>query len=523
MPKFADSYKCDGTIRLPYAEIVEPFTVYFDGPKGRSRVDYYSGVQSVIQKTKTADLPYGLSLKIIPFSTQSVLNKLSCFAANGSQDAPTEITSIIPDLTGFKYTGKSPVRGLVCNLFTKVDTVGKKTSTYTFAVEAASGKPVRYEMFGYDSLLGSHFDKYYVDYTGFYSPATFPDTVFAAPTNMTCRDFPGPGLRSKSNKVRVNPIREFIHGEETHVHEDFEAFKVKHDKSYDAAEHESRKHIFRQNLRYINSKNRAGMTFTLAVNHLAAHTSKEMKTMRGFHYTHGNKGGKVFSLIELPKQDVPEQWDWRLQGAVTPVKDQAICGSCWSFGTTGTIEGANFLKTGKLIRLSQQELVDCAWGFGNNGCDGGEDFRAYKYLMANGGLTSEDQYGQYLGIDGYCKKETVTPVVQISNYTTLPQGDLNALKVAIFNKGPISVAIDASHKGFSFFADGVYYDPECKNGPDDLDHAVLAVGYGVMNGQAYWLIKNSWSTYYGNDGYVLMSQKDNNCGVATDASFVEIK
>ncbi|GFR83109.1 digestive cysteine proteinase 2-like [Elysia marginata] len=122
-----------------------------------------------------------------------------------------------------------------------------------------------------------------------------------------------------------------------------------------------------------------------------------------------------------------------------------------------------------------------------------------------------------------CEKERAQNVVQISNYTILPQGDLQALKLAVYEKGPVSVAIDASHKSLSFYANGIYYEPQCRSDPDGLDHAVLAVGYGTLNGQDYWLVKNSWSTYWGNDGYVLMSQKDNNCGVATDASFVEIK
>ncbi|XP_005105873.1 digestive cysteine proteinase 1 [Aplysia californica] len=516
------SYNVTGTIRLPYAEIVEPFTVLYDGPNGRGRVDYYNGIQRVISKVKTPELPYGVTLKIIPFSTQKVLNKISCFSANGSQEMPTELTVIFPDTTDFKYVGKGAVRGLPCKMYQKVVTVGKKKSTYTMAVtDDAASLPVRYEMMGYDSLLGSHYDKYYVDYLEFHDHVTFSDADFEVPPSMKCGPYPGPGMKAK--KILLDPIREFIHHQEDHMHEEFEIFKKVHGKTYDDAEHESRKHIFRQNLRYISSKNRAGLSYTLAVNHMADRTESEMKVMRGFRYSHGPRGGKTFSMLQIPRNDVPDQWDWRLQGAVTPVKDQAICGSCWSFGTTGTIEGANFLKTGNLVRLSQQELVDCAWGFGNNGCDGGEDFRSYGYMLANGGLTSEEQYGQYLAIDSFCKKNSVTPVVQITNYTTLPQGDLNALKVALFNYGPISVAIDASHKSFGFYSDGVYYDPACKSDPDSLDHAVLAVGYGVMDNQAYWLVKNSWSTHWGNDGYVLMSQKNNNCGVATDATYVDIK
>ncbi|XP_059155081.1 digestive cysteine proteinase 1-like [Physella acuta] len=519
-PVYKDTYRAEGFIRLPYAEIVEPFKAYLDTPNARSRVDYYGGTQRTIQYSKAQGLPYGTSLKIIPFSTQSLYNQISCFQVNGSSDAPSDLTTVIPDLTGFAYVGQDWIDTHHVNTYKKVVTDGKKTSTYTFWASADDLTPIRYEMMGYDSLMGSHYDKYYVDYTRWESPAAFTDEDFAVPDNLTCTSFPGPGAE---HHIMMNPIREYVHHHDKHVHEAFEHFKRAHNKVYKDDEHDTRKHIFRQNLRFIHSKNRAGLTYTLAVNHLADRSEKEMKVMRGFRYTHGDHGGKKFSLMAMDKQDVPDQWDWRLQGAVTPVKDQAICGSCWSFGTVGTIEGANFLKTGNLIRLSQQELVDCSWGFGNNGCDGGEDFRAYNYIMQNGGLTSEEQYGQYLAIDGFCRSRVVQPVVQLANFTTLPQGDLGALKLAIFNKGPVSVAIDASHKSLSFYANGVYYEPDCKNGPDDLDHAVLAVGYGTMNGQDYWLVKNSWSTYWGNDGYVLMSQKDNNCGVATDATFVEIK
>ena len=173
-----------------------------------------------------------------------------------------------------------------------------------------------------------------------------------------------------------------------------------------------------------------------------------------------------------------------------------------------------------LYRLSQQSLVDCSWGFGNNGCDGGEDFRVYQFMMAHGGITREDQYGPYLGNDGYCHLNDTKPVFSIKGYVNVTSGSNEALKVALARQGPISVGIDASHKSLSFYSNGVYYEPACNNTADGLDHAVLAVGYGEIKGEKYWLIKNSWSTYWGNDGYVLMAQKDNNCGVATAATYV---
>ena len=126
--------------------------------------------------------------------------------------------------------------------------------------------------------------------------------------------------------------------------------------------------------------------------------------------------------------------------------------------------------------------------------------------------------------DGYCHYNSSSVVIgaRLDSYVNVTSGDEEALKMAIVNNGPVAVGIDAAHKSFSFYSHGVFYEPDCKNGPDDLDHAVLAVGYGDLDGEPYWLIKNSWSTYWGNDGYILMSRKNNNCGVTTDATFVNI-
>jgi len=205
------------------------------------------------------------------------------------------------------------------------------------------------------------------------------------------------------------------------------------------------------------------------------------------------------------------------------LSDQSVCGSCWSFGTIGHLEGAFFLKNGgNLVRLYQQALIDCSWAFGNNGCDGGEDFRVYQWMLQSGGVPTEEEYGPYLGQDGYCHANNVTLVAPIKGFVNVASNDPNAFKLALLKHGPLSVAIDASPKTFSFYSHGVYYEPTCKNDVDGLDHAVLAVGYGSINGEDYWLVKNSWSTYWGNDGYILMSAKKNNCGVMTMPTYVEM-
>lgn len=120
-------------------------------------------------------------------------------------------------------------------------------------------------------------------------------------------------------------------------------------------------------------------------------------------------------------------------------------------------------------------MVDCSWGFGNNGCDGGEDFRAYDWVIKHGGIASEETYGPYLQADGYCHFNQETASVQLTGYVNVTPYDVLALKTALLNEGPISIGIDAAHKSLVFYANGVYYEPTCGNKPDDLDHAVLLV------------------------------------------------
>ncbi|NXM09488.1 CYSP1 proteinase, partial [Tyrannus savana] len=273
--------------------------------------------------------------------------------------------------------------------------------------------------------------------------------------------------------------------------------------------------------RFVHSRNRAALSYTLALNHLADRTPHELAALRGRRRSGDPNNGQPFPAHLYTGLILPESLDWRLYGAVTPVKDQAVCGSCWSFATTGAMEGALFLKTGVLTPLSQQVLIDCSWGFGNYACDGGEEWRAYEWIKKHGGIASTESYGPYLGQvrNGYCHCNQSQLVAPLAGYARVAPGSAEALKAALVKHGPVAVNIDASHKSFAFYANGVYEEPLCGNETWALDHAVLAVGYGVLQGETYWLIKNSWSTYWGNDGYILMAMKDNNCGVATAASF----
>ena len=218
-----------------------------------------------------------------------------------------------------------------------------------------------------------------------------------------------------------------------------------------------------------------------------------------------------------PNVEIAASTDWREKGAVTEIKNQGQCGSCWSFSATGSLEGQHFLKKGELVSLSEQNLVDCSTNYGNHGCEGGLMDNAFKYIKANGGIDTEASY-PYQAHNELCRFKEADIGATDSGFVDIPEGDENALTQAIASVGPISVAIDASKTTFHYYKEGVYSDSLCSS--TKLDHGVLAVGYGSQDGQDYYIVKNSWGSAWGLQGYILMSRNnENNCGIATQASY----
>jgi cathepsin L len=293
------------------------------------------------------------------------------------------------------------------------------------------------------------------------------------------------------------------------------AWKAKYQKNYLSAEEDAvRKAIFTKNVAYINKHNAEGHSYELGMNQFGDLTNAEYQSRYLIKYKRTSVANETHVIHGGAD---PSEVDWRTKGYVTPIKDQGQCGSCWSFSTTGSFEGAHFKATGKLVSFSEQNLVDCSTKQGNQGCNGGLMDNAFQYIISNGGLDTESSY-PYTARDGTCKYNPANSGGTLSKFVDVTSGSEAALEDAVANIGPVSVAIDASHNSFQFYKKGVYNEPLCS--AKNLDHGVLAVGYGTDAGKDYWLVKNSWGTSWGDQGYIMMTRnKRNQCGIATAASY----
>jgi cathepsin L len=295
------------------------------------------------------------------------------------------------------------------------------------------------------------------------------------------------------------------------LHPKWKNFKKLHQKSYDRVEELKRIHIFEANLKKIEEHNKLfdknEVSYKMAINQFGDLSQEEFLD---YLKTYNNKGGaKTTKSVKLQPHlnaEVPDEIDWRENGAVTDVEDQGAVGSAWAFSVTGALEGQNFLKEGKLVPLSGQELADCAGG----GTGGGSIVDGYNYVIEHGLSAAADYPSD--SSDGTCRRGDIPAAVTESGYVVI-MGNEEALKDTIAAAGPISVAVDATN--WQFYTGGVFLDANCSS--TELNHGVLAVGYGVDDGTDYWIVKNSWGTEWGEDGYIRTARNaDNNCGIATD-------
>lgn len=297
------------------------------------------------------------------------------------------------------------------------------------------------------------------------------------------------------------------------IKELYSRWKVEYKMNIGAAEDDYRLKTFSQNYDIINHHNNAPETkYKLGLNQYAHLTLSEFAALHlGYTKTKVNVPSNVTRKVcdnEGPLT-VPDSIDWVAQGKVSKVKNQGRCGSCWAFSATGAIESVLAITTGTVDELSEQQLVDCSTPYGNEGCNGGEMYKAFNYV-ADHGIVLESDY-PYTGVDGQCNIPSTATKFLISGYRNVTANASDALKTAVA-KNPVSVGVQAASSEFQLYKSGVLTGDGCGI---ELDHGVLAVGYGTLNGTDFWKVKNSWGPAWGDQGYILIERREGpgTCGI----------
>lgn len=299
------------------------------------------------------------------------------------------------------------------------------------------------------------------------------------------------------------------------LEEEWSAWKGKYGKSYLTNETESwRRAIWSRNYAMVTKHNQAGYSYTLEMNEFADLTAQEFSSIyNGYRRSLPANNTRYWRSPPESLIGIPDKVDWRDKGYVTPVKNQKKCGSCWAFSATGSLEGQHFKKTGKLVSLSEQNLVDCVKG---EGCEGGLMTSAFEYIKKNGGIDTEESY-PYKAKNEKCHFKESDIGATLRSYEKIIREDCLSLRERVANVGPISAAMDASHNSFQLYKKGIYSPSVCSK--TKLDHGILVVGYGNEDGTDYFLVKNSWGTSWGMEGYFMIENKNDLCGICTSASY----
>ncbi|GFO03471.1 cathepsin-l [Plakobranchus ocellatus] len=302
----------------------------------------------------------------------------------------------------------------------------------------------------------------------------------------------------------------------------WENYKITFDKKYkDEAEERERFAIFMENVNYVEYHNwkyhNNRSSYYMGINQFTDLRYQEIRETIG-RRTKRDRFRYYCNEYTPDTRQVPAYVDWREKGYVTPVKNQGKCGSCWAFSAIGALEGQWFANRGRLISLSEQQLIDCSKE--DNGCAGGGANTAYEYILQAGGVDTDANY-PYQAKNGTCHFDECEISASILTCTAVvPEESEEALKIAVGNIGPIATTLTVAESKFEHYKGGVYDNPSCGSGYDDVNHGVLVVGYGSQGGHDYWIVKNSWGASWGEDGYAKMSRnKGNQCGIATTAVF----
>ncbi|XP_013190014.1 uncharacterized protein LOC106134496 [Amyelois transitella] len=502
------------------ANLIENFKIWHT--EERSRVDYNNGAVKTIIVSSSSWWRRGTKYDIFPKTTDKEENAITCEYTKGSRYSPETPTDLLPSTyESYEAVENDTIFGeRVTKFFAeKEDERSKYKLTLWAKFDSDYGYwlPIKYDEQVYNTWLGymDHHDIWeFFNYEKYFDDDVFNISSYGCVPARSALD---------KEVTLIDPLKK------EHVDRMFNAYKQKHNKVYqNDQEHAMRRSIFQKNIRLIAAKNRQNLGYKLSLNHFADRTPEEMRKYTGLVRRRARQPGnipfpyddyKIKTIVET----LPTEYDARLLGLVTNIKNQEDCGSCWTFATTAVVEGAIAKSNGgKLVALSNQALIDCAWGYGAEGCNGGTDDEAYQWIREYG-LPTEEEYGQYANRNGYCNINNMTTTYKIKGYTDITPNSVNAIKVALVNHGPITASVYVNDE-FSFYAGGVFYisESECPNNSQNLNHEVVIVGYGEENGDTFWIVKNSWGPTWGIDGYMHISARDNVCGIEAEPTYVVV-
>lgn len=456
--------------------------------------------------------------------------------------------------TNWNYVGRNMKNGVICDTWRKeVKNSPRHTSVYFFYYDSKNQVPVFFDLRGYNTVFMSHFDHYEITYYNFI-PNHVDDGAWDLP--KTCKNstaVPSSSEPPNESAGQLNlMLMEMLHSPEDETA--FVQWASEHTPAYHltlnprtetssftgvqltsetvvAAAREWRKRlpIFTANKAFVDQHDAAQAGFSLKLNRWADLTHEEWTKRLGFRPSKSLRPQTKTAIsssslrkdstpcnpqatdLHASANPLPVTFDWRSKGAVNKVKDQESCGSCWSFGATGSLEGCYFVAFGNLLQLSEQQIMDCSWAYGgNSACYGGDSSQAFAYIHDIGGVMGEKDY-PYLGYNGKCHPDATRFLAGVTSCVAVTPSNVTALQYSIFQHGPVEISIDASPITFRFYDQGVYRDSACST--TNLDHSVLAVGWGTERGVPYWEVKNSWSTMWGNNGYIRIARDANVCGV----------
>lgn len=455
------------------------------------------------------------------------MNELVCEHLIGV-DEGIDVAVPLPDLVGWEQLGTGWVGEFPATIFERIIETGGRRSEYRFYTSTEDEPvPLRLHMIGRDIFSGAHYDEYVVEYVA-YSTEIPAMHEFDVPASLCTTE--EHTLTAESRRAQFQALLPKLPETEEvsraraefDAYEKFQLLYPRHHRSL--KEFEARAKLFEENRAMVDQHNaNPNATYTLEMNRFADMHIDEIAAIL-FPRPDASSVGEGWGEYEIPyaplsnPDAVPRAVDWRGTDVGGLVQDQAICGSCWAFAATGTIESAwNKKHPETPVKLSEQQLTDCSWDMESNACAGGFPSGGIAAAAAQG-VAFNSGY-PYLGKDDFCKSDLVhaDKRVKPKGYARVPAYDDSALMEAIYSRGAIAVSIDAT-SAFVFYKDGVLEDSTCRTQKELLNHAVLAVGYGTDEdtGLDYWLIRNSWGNLWGDHGYVRVARTKRACGITAD-------